>query len=381
MAFLPDTVDVVVIGAGIVGASSAFQLASRGRRVAVLEAREAAAMGSSGRSNACVRGQWLDRTNIAMSWGSIQTYRDFGMRYGIDVGYRPFGYLLLIPEDRWESHLRGVELQQSMGVPVTVLEIGEALDRTSFDPAGVAGATWGSADGGVDPHLATNAFLTMAAQNAATVHFRAPVVAVEAGSGGWVVTTPAGVVRADAVVNAAGGWAGEVAALAGLDVPVHHSRRMIFSSAPGERRIPMTIDLETGFFLRSEGDRILMGYGGSHEQPGYNNSLDWAWLDAVMTAGRRRFPWIENLPMDRRASWAGTYEVTPDHMPFLGAMPGAPGWFNACGFSGHGVMQAPMTGMLVAEAVIDGGIHTIDDRALRIDRLYDGRPAPTPLVI
>src|SRR5262245_39713168 len=129
--------DVVVIGAGIVGASSAFHLASRGRRTAILEAQAAPAMGSSGRSNACVRGQWLDRMNIALSWGSIQVYRDFATLFGIDVGYRPFGYLFLIPEDRWDTQLRGVDLQRSMGVPVTAIGIDEARTRVSFNPAGL----------------------------------------------------------------------------------------------------------------------------------------------------------------------------------------------------------------------------------------------------
>ena len=72
--------------------------------------------------------------------------------------------------------------------------------------------------------------------------------------------------------------------------------------------------------------------------------------------------------MDRQGSWAGTYEVTPDHFPFVGAMPGTSCWFNACGFSGHGVMQAPMTGLLVAEEIVDGRAHTVDIAPLRIER-------------
>jgi sarcosine oxidase subunit beta len=172
------------------------------------------------------------------------------------------------------------------------------------------------------------------------------------------------------VVNAAGGWSGEVAALADLTVPVTHSRRMLFSTAAGQRTdLPMTIDTSSGFFIRSEGDRLIMGFGGDHEPDGYNNALDWTWLENVMEAGHERFPWILELPMDQRSSWAGTYDLSPDHLPLVGQMRGAPGWVNACGFSGHGVMQARAIGRAVAEEIVDGAAHSVNVDPLRIERL------------
>ena len=97
--------------------------------------------------------------------------------------------------------------------------------------------------------------------------------------------------------------------------------------------------LTSGYFVRSEGDRLIMGFGGAHENPGYNESLDWSWLEHVMEAGMNRFPWIVDLPMDQAASWPGTYDMSPDHRPVIGRMPEVSSWVNACGFSGHGVMQ------------------------------------------
>jgi sarcosine oxidase, subunit beta len=360
--------DVLVIGAGIVGASCAYHLAERGMKVTVLEAQESPAQGSTARSNACVRAQWRDPVNIAMCWHSIRFYRDR------DVGYRPIGYLFLHPDRHWASHLEAVAVQQASGVPVEVLDVEQALSLVPFTPDGIAGATWGPADGRIDPHLATYAFLQAARDRGAELVVNAKVEAIDAG---WTVRTTAGTFRAARIVNAAGGWSGEVAALAGLEVPVVHSRRMLFSTATGQRDdLPMTIDAGSGYFIRSEGDRLIMGYGGEHEQPGYSDTLDWSWLDDVMNAGRHRFPWIVELPMDRRASWAGTYDLSPDHQPFIGRMPGEPGWYNACGFSGHGVMQAPATGLVVAEEIVDGTAHSIDITPLRIERLADG-PAPT----
>ncbi|MFK4548049.1 sarcosine oxidase subunit beta [Streptomyces tendae] len=377
-----DEVDVVVIGAGIVGASCAFHLAARGVTVTVVEANEGPAMESTGRSFASIRTQWADATNIQLSWSSIQTYRDFPSLYGVDVGYRASGYLLLVPEDGWEAQLAAVALQRSLGASIEVLTPAEAQRHTSFETAGLGGCTWGHADGVVDPHQVTTTYLDLARQRGASVHYQQRVTSIDRSGDGWALNVPKGTLHARYVVNAAGGWGGEVAAMARLDVPVEHVRRMIFASAPNvfDRQVPMTIDVDTGFYLRSEGSRLLMGCANPDEAPGYNTRMDWSWLEPALEFGVRRFPWLADLPIDTSASWAGTYEVTPDHRPFLGAMPEAPTWINACGFSGHGVMQAPMVGKVTAEEIVDGRALSVDIDPLRLDRLTGAALAETSLV-
>ena len=143
--------DVLVVGAGVIGASCAYQLAAAGHSVIVVDMFDGPAEGSSGRSFASVRAQWADSLNIELSWRSIRVLRDFSRDHGVDVGYRPSGYLCLVPEDAWARHLAAVELQHSHGVPVDVLTASAATAITPFDTDGIAGATWGSADGVVDP--------------------------------------------------------------------------------------------------------------------------------------------------------------------------------------------------------------------------------------
>src|SRR5215475_8546295 len=109
---MPKTVDVVIVGAGIIGASCAFHLAQRGARITVLEMQSGPAMGSTGKSAAGVRVQFTEEENIRLSWESIQTYRLFPTLYGEEVGYQPIGYLLLVPPEQWSVHLEGVALQQ-----------------------------------------------------------------------------------------------------------------------------------------------------------------------------------------------------------------------------------------------------------------------------
>jgi sarcosine oxidase subunit beta len=157
-----------------------------------------------------------------------------------------------------------VELQRAHGVPVEVLDCAAAAEITPFDPTGVAGATWGPADGQLDPHAATSAYLKLAQGHGAVNLFSSPVVAAEANDdGSWTVQAGEHTLRAQQVVNAAGGWAGEVAALAGHSVPVVHSRRNVYATAAGalNQFVPMTVDFATGIYLSvDEQSRPLRGY-------------------------------------------------------------------------------------------------------------------------
>lgn len=371
------TADVIVVGAGIIGAACAFKLAARGAKVTVLEALGAPALGSTGRSAAGVRVQFTSDVNIRLSWTSIVEYQQFGDLYGEDAGYQALGYLFLVPHDAWPQHLKGVALQQSLNVPVAVLGPEAAQALISFAPEGIAGATYGPQDGVIDPHQVTLAYLRLARRNGAQVHLESPVISGTFQHGAWQLATPRGLHEAPYVVNAAGAWSGLVARCAGLSVPVEPVRRYVFASAPlgYPHRFPLTIDVASGFYLRSEGPRILFGRSNPDEAPGFFEGIDWRWLEPTLDAGLTRFPWLEEAALDRGASWWGYYEMTPDHNPILGRMPGADGWVNACGFSGHGVQQAAAVGGLIAEEILDGRAHSIAIDALRYERFQRGQAA------
>lgn len=366
--------DVVVIGAGIMGASCACQLASRGLDVLVLEKENAPAMGSTGRSAAGVRVQFTTEANIRLSLYSIPVYRTFSERHGHDVGYRDIGYLLLVPHHRWERHLESVALQHRLGAPVEILDADDATRFVDFSTDGLAGATYGPWDGVIDPHMATHAWAAMGRELGVTYRMRTPVTALEPGTSGWRVRSGAEHIDCGWVVNVAGAWSGGVAALAGLDVPVGPKRIQIFLSAPvaDTRTYPLTIDLATGVYLRSEGDRVLFGLDDLEQPIGFTEGVDEAWLEHVLLTGASRFPWWEELGIDMRGSWWGYYGVSPDNSPIIGINPDADGWIDACGFSGHGIMHAPATGVAVSELVADGAATTVDVDAFRHDRF--GQP-------
>lgn len=394
------TADAVVLGAGIVGASCAHQMAARGLRVVVLEREAAPALGSTGRSAAGVRVQFTAPANIALSMHSLPVYREFQARHGRDIGYRDIGYLLLAPRDRWERHLESVALQRSMGAPVEVLDPVEAQHHVPFATDNLGGATYGPWDGVIDPHLATHAWVALSRAAGVDYRFVRAATGFRKTPNGWRVDAGDESFSCRSVVNATGAWAGVVGRLAGLDVPVRPKRVQIFLSAPlrrtstgggaapgsaGEPRgagragsrptYPLTIDLATGVYLRSEGDRILFGLD-AHENAGaFTEGVDWNWLEHVLVTGVRRFPWWEDLGVDRAGSWWGYYEVTPDNSPVIGFNPGAEGWIDACGFSGHGIMHAPATGLAVSELASEGRSTTLDIAAFRHDRFAPVAPA------
>lgn len=354
------------------GASCAFRLSERGLKVAVLEAQTSPAMGSTGRSVAGVRVQYTEEVNARLSWESIQEYQHFQDLYGEDAGYRPIGYLFLVPPERWSQHLESVRLQERIGAPVKVLSIEEAQSIIAFDTTDIAGATHGPADGIVDPHSVTFAYLRLAKVNGASMYMETPLTSATRAGNTWQVETAKDTFEAEYLINAAGSWAGEVARRAGLavEVPVQPVRRMVYMTAPTpwQHAYPLTIDLVSGFYLRSEGQRILFGRSNPDEPPGFTEGMDWDWFEPTISAGLERFPWLEETRLDRQACWWGYYEVTPDHNPILGRLPGVENWINVAGFSGHGVQQAPAVGRMIAEEVVLGKAQSINIDPLRITR-------------
>lgn len=349
------TLHVAVVGAGIVGAAVAWSLARRGARVTVFERAAAPATGSSGRSAAGLRHQFSLRANVRFSKYGAERFAAFPDEVGADAGFRRVGYLFLVPPGEEARWARDRAMQAEEGVRVERWGVDELASRAPYvAPAGLAEASFGPEDGVLDPHAATLGYLQAARALGAEVRLDCPVVGLERRGGGWVVRHAGGALGVDHVVNAAGPQAGALAALAGARLPVVASRRDVFVTAPLAGLpfpTPLVIDVATGVWWRSEGERVLLGRSNPSEPPGEREGVDWAWFETTLEAALPRFPFLERARLDRRASWWGWYEVTPDHLPAIGEARDAPGLWHAAGFSGHGVQHAPATGAAVAAAL------------------------------
>lgn len=376
---MSERAQVVIVGAGVMGASIAYHLALRGcTDVLVLEKEEAEISGSTARSAAGVRHQFSNATNILLSRHSIERLRHFDEEVGGHAELHQVGYLFLVNDaDTWAQYRRNVALQRELGVRVELLAPEEAarfIPQLRTDD--LVGATFGPDDGYCDPYGIALGYLRAAQRMGARLRRDSAVTGFDL-AGGRVngVITRSGPVACDLVVNCAGPWAGEVAALAGLRVPVRPYRRNIYMTTPFPQipgPTPLTIDVGSGFYMRKEGQGILMGKSNPDEPSSFVTTVDWAWLDHVLEVGLHRFPILEHAGLAEQQCWAGLYEITPDHNPILGRHPELPSYLDASGFSGHGIMHAPATGMLIAEEILDGRAHSIDIDELRIARFAQG---------
>jgi sarcosine oxidase subunit beta len=373
---------VIIIGAGIVGTSIAYHLAVRGcTDVLILEKADTEVTGSSARSAAGVRHQFASEINIRLSLYSIEQLKHFTEHVGGHADFKQVGYLLLVNDaETWQTYQRNVALQNSLGVRSRILGASDVLDfipGTQIDD--LLGATYCPDDGHCDPHGIATGYLARARELGVRLQRSTPVIGIQtstqkAGQPVVAVKTPQEVFSCDTVVNAAGPWAGQVGALAGLDIPVLPYRRCVYMTEPFAavpHNIPFTIDVGSDFYMRKENQKILFGLSKEDEPPGENFAVDWEWLDVAMEAGIARFPMLAEAGLATRNCWAGLYEVTPDDNPILGIHPDLPNYVDANGFSGHGVMHAPATGVLIAEEILDGRAHTINIDELRITRFRE----------
>jgi sarcosine oxidase subunit beta len=361
------TADVVIVGGGCMGTSVAFHLARRGLTDVVLVEREAQlGAGSTGRNAGGVRHQFSQEVNVRLSIESIQFFERFEEEVGRPIDFHQDGYLFLLSSAPAVAAFRaGVALQRRLGVEVEWLEPDEAGRRApgvALD--GVLAATFCARDGIADPAGVTLGFAWAARAAGVEIARHTEVTGIRT-RGGRVagVDTTRGPIETPVVVDAAGPWAGRVARLAGLDLPVEPLRRHIFLAQPEGGgswddpahvgRVPrsrvMVIDFETTFYLHREGARVLFGMADPAEQPGFDTSVRWDFLPEVIEVARRRLPALGDAEISH--AWAGLYEMTPDAMPVIGPAPALDGFYVVAGFSGHGFQHSPAAGRIVADLV------------------------------
>ena len=376
-----ETVDVVIVGGGIVGSSIAYHLTAAGcRNVLVIERESAQGKGSTGKSMGGVRAQFSTPVNIRMSLYSIPFYASFEEDLGHPSGYRPQGYLFCATNEKHMAYLRAnYDQQVALGLKdvrlITSSEIRSMFPQLRADD--IVGGSFCSSDGFVDPYSAMIGLMTWAADHGARLWNNTLVTVISRDERGiCAVETTKGSVSTRNVVNCAGAWAASVAQMAGVELPVQPLRRMLVPTEPFDQfphTAPMIIDMSNGFHFRPEGLGFLMAWNDPDETPGYKMDFEPAFIEKILTRAAERVPLFENVAVNPKRAWAGLYEMTPDHHPILGPVPGVPGFFLANGFSGHGVMHAPATGKILSDLILTGECDLVDTSLLGLSRFTEGR--------
>jgi len=361
------TADVVIIGGGIVGASIAWHLTeAHVRNVLIVERESHQGKGSTGKSMGGVRAQFATAVNIQMSMYSIQFYSDFDERLGQPGGYRPQGYLFVATAPKHLDYLRTNQaLQHSLGLTqahmVTRDDIVARVPQLRSDD--ILGGSFCPTDGFVDPYSVMVGFTICAVERGAKIWRSAEVTAIHRDAKGITgVETTRGPVSTSVVVNAAGVWARQVAALAGIDLPVEPLRRMLVPTEPFDgvsHEIPMVIDMTNGFHFRPESLGFLLAWNDPEETIGYKTNFEPSFVEKILLRAADRVPCFENVAVNPKRAWAGLYEMSPDHHCILGPVEQVPGFFCANGFSGHGVMHSPATGKILADLILHGKTNVV----------------------
>jgi glycine/D-amino acid oxidase-like deaminating enzyme len=383
--------DVVIVGGSVVGSSAAWHLREAGftGRVMVIERDPSYAYASAYRAMGGIRQQFCTPVTVQMVQYSVSLWIDFDRRFARSgfaprAWFRQRGYLFLADQAASAALMDRFEQQRRAGAAVQLLtrdEIRDLVPDLMLDD--ILFGVLGTRDGYAAPRQVLKGFRE-AAESAGAEFVHGEVIRVESTNGrvNGVTLASGASIEAPWVVNAAGPWAGTLAARAGVDIPVEPMRQMLFRASLPHRwphRFPMVID-PGGVHWRhddpveaGEDDRIIVAFTKWDEPTGENfePSLE-RWDAEFLPALVRRLPAFGEL--SKVEGWAGLYEMTPDHNPVLGEHPRLQGFVLANGFSGHGLMMSPATGKIVSEIIRTGASRTFDVSIFAADRFARGAP-------
>jgi sarcosine oxidase subunit beta len=380
------TADVVVIGGGINGCSAAYHLAKRGAgKVLLLEQRHIAG-GPTGRSSGIVRQHYTLETLACMARDSLQVFRRFADEVGGSAGFVQTGAVFLASSENAATLEQTVAMHQRLGIRTSVLsaeELGKMEELLYRED--VACAAYEPDSGYADPALAANSYCEAAKSLGVDVMVHTTVTGLQIEKGRVRgVQTDKGGCASPAVVNVAGPWGAEIAALAGARIPIVPSRHpVVLMQRPPQWRnpTPVWLDLINGAYFKPEG-RAGMLIGSIRPEEGelradpetFSQTPSYEEVAGFSDTIMKRFPVMNEGLV--QGGWAGIYDVTPDWQPVIDAIPDAQGFYCAVGFSGHGFKLAPAVGRILAELVLEGSCRSYDIGMFRYERFQAGSLSP-----
>ena len=379
------TADVVIVGGGIQGTSLAYHLARRGLTDVCLVEMDTLGSGSSGRSAAIIGLAFPTENCLPLTQLSLAAFLRFQEELDADPGYEPIGCLLLAGHQGSPALRRRHALLQGLGVESYLVNHDEISRLTpGLNLEDIEVGLYNPNEGNVDPHSIMMAYAWHARRLGAEFAegVRATGIKIEGGGSNplpsaAIVTGPGrseadatsrvvgvhtteGTIATPCVVNAAGFHARQVAAWAGMDLPITSFKRHIFFTEPApiySRLIPFTYDTEAAWYMRREGPGMLIGMG-AVESDEEDPQVDWSFLDVIGEHTMHRAPALAEVGI--QSGWAGLRLLTPDGDPILGAAPHLLGFWNDCGWGGHGIMHAPAAGLALAEWIVEGEATSVE---------------------
>lgn len=353
-----EAIDTLVIGGGLHGLSAALQLARAGRRVTILE-RSWVGRHASGATAAGVRTLNRDPAEIPIALEAMEMWHGIAALVGDGCGFQARGQLNIAEHAHQLPKLerRLARMREAGYVHEELIDRAELLRLVPAISPHCVGALIARRDGAADPHRTLQAFRRSAEAAGVTIREGVGVDAIEPAGSDWRVRTEAGEFIAPTVINAAGAWAGKIAAMLGDDIPLGLKASMMIVT---ERIAPLlkpviSVAGRPLSFKQSDQGTLVIGGGlqGRADIEAQKSFVDFRELSKGARAATDLFPSIRSLRIVR--SWAGMEATTKDHLPVICASPNARGAFHCFGFSGHGFQLVPVVGAIMADLVIQGG--------------------------
>jgi glycine/D-amino acid oxidase-like deaminating enzyme len=376
------TADVVIIGGGIQGCSIAYHLTQRGRADVVILEKETLASGCSGRTGGMIRQHYSTDLVTEMARQGRDFFAVFDEVVGGHSGWVQCGLVYMVADKDRDALETNAAIARRHGVPVRSVDAAEARRLVpGLNTEGAVAFAYEENAGYGDGHGSTIAFADRAREKGVAILQHTPATGIRVENGRIAgVETPRGTIATRTVVNAAGPWADRIGRMVGLELPLKLElieEAVIRVQPPDTYPIhtPSVYDFVNGLSFRPEGTgHTVVAEGSSY----FKGDLD---ADAYPTRPSDRY--IEDVSerlaraMPRlaggtcRGGWAGLLEGTPDFHPIMGKAPGVDGMILCYGFSGHGFKEAPVSGRLIAELILDGRT-SLDLSVLSFERFARG---------
>ena len=383
---LPDTADIVIIGAGVMGASIAFHLAQRqAGRIVVLDKHHVGS-GGSGRSSALVRMHYSFPPEVQLALISLRMFQNWREIVGEPAEFRKTGFVRIVHPQESDRLRCNVEMQRKLGVNVELIDRQQlhAL-QPDWSVEDVDIAAYEPDSGYGDGAAVANDFMSRARDMGVVYAPHTEATSLRAASGRATgVVTSRGAISAPVVICSTGPWTRPLFQGLGTDLPLEceYHQVAILRNPPSPRGAGCAcIDSVTATYFRPDSiDKFLVGdfYGTRPVDPDHfpQRASDES-LEDIIERACRRIPKLESAEVLRGVT--GVYDMTPDCRPLLGELPGTAGLYLCAGFSGMGFKISPAIGLVMSEAILDGRGKTVDISAFHPGRFADHRPIKAEL--
>ena len=375
---MKSTADAVIIGGGVMGCSTLYNLANLGMKNTVLIERDVLGSGSTGRSQAILRMHYSNPITSAMAWESLKVFKEFNSLIGGNSGYVKTGYVVLVGEENRTPLTENVDMHRKLGIETSIISEDDLqVVAPMLRASDVGGIAYEPQSGYADPYSVTAGYAQRSRELGSNIYMRVSATDILVKSGKVTgVVTDKGTIETDTVLVASGPWSSRLFRLIGVDIPLFTTRHQIVTVGRPPGLIPThpgVGDIIQEFSFRPDSsDLTLIGIGEESvcDPDLYNEGIDSSVAEDAIVKLAKRFPAMEDGFL--RGGWSGLFTNTPDFHPILDRVPGVGGLFCAVGFSGHGFKLSPMIGLTMAELITGGKATTFDLTPLRFSRFEEG---------